>query len=194
MALVTKVKVGNITNLSDARYCSGMGVDRLGFNMIEKSTGYLPFEQFEGIKGWIHGPQVVGEIYGMSSIDQYKKMLQNYKPNFLEMSLKEFEIIKDINRLPIMLSMTDEHFEIVTHHLNFDQVESIIINESRLAEFGKSTFHKLLFIRVKNPDSIKNILTKWAEAGIVLSGSHEQKPGLKSYEGLADVLEQLDEV
>ena len=29
MPLKTFVKVGNITNLSDARYCAGMGVDML---------------------------------------------------------------------------------------------------------------------------------------------------------------------
>ncbi len=37
MALKTIVKVGNITNLSDARYCAVMGVDMLGFCLNKQS-------------------------------------------------------------------------------------------------------------------------------------------------------------
>ena len=35
--LKTQVKVSSITNLSDARYCAGMGVDLLGFPIQEIS-------------------------------------------------------------------------------------------------------------------------------------------------------------
>ena len=35
--LKTLIKVSNINNLSDARYCAGMGVEMLGFSMDELS-------------------------------------------------------------------------------------------------------------------------------------------------------------
>ena len=44
MSLQTFVKVGEITNLSDARYCAGMGVDLLGFNVVENTPGYVDSE------------------------------------------------------------------------------------------------------------------------------------------------------
>jgi phosphoribosylanthranilate isomerase len=50
MPLKTFVKVGCITNLSDARYCAGMGVDMLGFRAVEvrKTTSNLRnFRKFE---------------------------------------------------------------------------------------------------------------------------------------------------
>jgi phosphoribosylanthranilate isomerase len=48
MALKTKVKAGNITNLSDARYCAGMGVDWLGFpaDVVNPDT-------FKEITNWV---------------------------------------------------------------------------------------------------------------------------------------------
>jgi phosphoribosylanthranilate isomerase len=39
MALKCFVKVGNVTNLSDARYCAGMGVDLLGFPVDAAQPG-----------------------------------------------------------------------------------------------------------------------------------------------------------
>ena len=62
MALTTIVKVGNITNLSDARYCAGMGVDMLGFCFEKKSEQYIDPESYKEIIGWISGPQLVGEF------------------------------------------------------------------------------------------------------------------------------------
>lgn len=36
MALKTFVKISGVNNLSDARYCAGMGVNQLGFNIEDK--------------------------------------------------------------------------------------------------------------------------------------------------------------
>ena len=65
MPLKTFVKVGCITNLSDARYCAGMGVDMLGFRAVESQENYIKPSQFQEIRGWIAGPLVVAEVYGV---------------------------------------------------------------------------------------------------------------------------------
>ncbi|MFM1835376.1 MAG: hypothetical protein RJA04_63, partial [Bacteroidota bacterium] len=48
--LKTLVKVSAITNLSDARYCAGMGVDLLGFPL-----GKISIDQFTEIRNWLAG-------------------------------------------------------------------------------------------------------------------------------------------
>jgi hypothetical protein len=57
--LKTKVKVSSIENLSDARYCAGMGVEWLGFPLA------MPLEKFAEIRNWLAGVQIVGEASGL---------------------------------------------------------------------------------------------------------------------------------
>ena len=59
MSLKTFVKVGNITNLTDARYCAGMGVNQLGFNVEDPN---FTVEKFKEITGWLEGIEYVAEF------------------------------------------------------------------------------------------------------------------------------------
>jgi phosphoribosylanthranilate isomerase len=62
MALKTKVKINRITNLTDARYCSGMYVDVLGFSLEKGAPHYLSPSQFQEITGWISGTDYAAEF------------------------------------------------------------------------------------------------------------------------------------
>ena len=66
MPLKTFVKVGSITNLSDARYCAGMMVDMLGFRSVEGQEGYIKPAQFQEIRGWISGPLVISFVAALA--------------------------------------------------------------------------------------------------------------------------------
>ena len=62
MALKTTVLVNGINNLSDARYCAGMGADMMGFNLDESHGSHLTEDTFKEITGWVSGIQLVGEF------------------------------------------------------------------------------------------------------------------------------------
>ena len=55
-----RIKICGITNLVDARYCSGAGADYLGFIFFEPSPRSVDIELASGIREWIHGPECVG--------------------------------------------------------------------------------------------------------------------------------------
>lgn len=57
------VKVNSITNLTDARFCAGMGVEMLGFSMSEKHIRHIEADKVNGITGWLSGIKVVSEFY-----------------------------------------------------------------------------------------------------------------------------------
>src|SRR5688572_33445133 len=103
MPLKTFVKVGCITNLSDARYCAGMGVDMLGFRVVEGQEDYIKPSQFQEIRGWISGPSVVAEVYGLKSPDDLAPILESFKPDYLEMSLQELSLFSTLP-LPFVLA------------------------------------------------------------------------------------------
>jgi len=55
-----KVKVCGITELEDARYLAGAGVDYLGFIQHDESPRYAPPALAGDIIEWVHGPSPVG--------------------------------------------------------------------------------------------------------------------------------------
>lgn len=55
-----RLKVCGITELEDARYLAGAGVDYLGFIQHEESPRYAPPSLASDIIEWVHGPSPVG--------------------------------------------------------------------------------------------------------------------------------------
>lgn len=55
-----KLKVCGITDLSDARYLAGLGVDYLGFIQHEESPRYVDPKHAGEMIEWIYGPEPVG--------------------------------------------------------------------------------------------------------------------------------------
>lgn len=193
MALRTSVKVGCISNLSDARYCAGMGVELLGFRTVEGQDHYVNPTQYQEIRGWFSGPKIVAELYGITTVDQLESVLRDYQPDLLELSIHD---LTKLDRLPIdtILSTTYSEYQIhkqtVSNHK--DQIAYLLLPDdtsveqlTELAgEFG---------ILLQQTDSFSVNLLDLPIQGIALEGSLEEKPGLKSYEQLANVLEMLDE-
>ena len=192
MALRTSVKVGSITNLSDARYCAGMGVDWLGFRTMGNQEKYISPELFKEIFGWFAGPKVIAEVYGIQTQQQLEKVLADYQPEFIELSLKEFSVLQTLTH-PTILSVTYSEFqqqkEIILKQK--DRVEYLLVSsETDPAHIIELT--KEFSVLVKMSNQFKPELLELPIHGIALDGSSEEKPGLKSYEALANVLELLE--
>ena len=67
MSLKYFVHVSSINNLSDARYCSGMMVNSLGFDLDNYSKSKLPVENINEICKWVNGVDFVGEFNNSES-------------------------------------------------------------------------------------------------------------------------------
>ena len=180
MSLKTLVKVGSITNLTDARYCAGMEVDILGFRAIEGQEGYIPPQKFQEIRGWINGPKIVAEIYGLTNPGDLDAIIENYKPDYLEMGLKELSLFSSLS-LPVLLAVENQNdptaFPLRPHYL-----------------IAKTSFKSPipLLVEVDAVDAVGPLLENNDISGIVLKGGVEQRPGLKDVEFLNDVLELLE--
>ena len=62
MSLKYFVHVSSISNLSDARYCSGMMVNSLGFNLDENSKNKLEIEKIIEKCQWNNWHKIVSQI------------------------------------------------------------------------------------------------------------------------------------
>lgn len=62
MPLQIPVLVRGINNLSDARYCAGMGADGLIFTLDPSLPGAVTPELVRELAGWVAGVELIGEF------------------------------------------------------------------------------------------------------------------------------------
>ncbi len=193
MPLITIVKVGNISNLSDARYCSGMGVEMLGFTAVEGEPDYLAPKLYQEIRGWVSGPKVIAQVYGVTSIEMLNLVIQNYVPDYLEMTVEEFLKFETLITIPCIVSVSTELVNDLILLAN-KNIAYLIIDENILRAIPKiNSIPFPVLLKVSTSVGLKDILSKYRLQGVALSGSPEVRPGFKEYGHLSEVLEVLDE-
>ena len=182
MPLKTVVKVGGITSLSDARYCAGMGVDLLGFCAIAGKVNYLSPAQYQEIRGWITGPKIIAEIYGMENQAQLEAILTDYKPDLLELGPAELKVL---GNLPLPFILSNPAGSSLPPLMQ--KPTYLLLKELTP---GPSPYPCLL--EVKSYEEVQRAFSAPYVTGIAMNGSPEIRPGLKEYDALADILEQLE--
>lgn len=194
MALKTLVKVGKITNLSDARYCSGMHVDMLGFVVVAGQENYVDPEFFKEIRGWFSGPAIVAEAYGIQKKEDLTAIQQQYVPDLIELSIQELRKIQSLSS-PIILSTTCEELRTIEPALASyrDQISYVLIPAAtKKKEIEDLAARYPVILQVDSEIQVEAVLNSIAVKGIALHGSPEEKPGLKNYDSLSLILEKLE--
>jgi phosphoribosylanthranilate isomerase len=197
--LKTFVKVSTITNLSDARYCAGMGVEQLGFVMDEESVDYVSPEKLKEIKSWLAGVQIVGETES-TDYEEIKSMVEQYEIDFLQIS--DASLILEIKSFdkPIILKLNSnsgflkENLERYAHEVEYVLLEGDELNEALVHELKEFSYHYTLVLGFRiNPGNLHKILENLPNLkGIALKGNHEIRAGFKDYDELMEILEELE--
>lgn len=199
MSLKTLVKVSNITNLSDARYCAGMGVEMIGFVMDKFSADYTSPEKLKEIKSWVAGVQVVGETQS-ADYEEIKALVEAYEIDVLQIS--EAGLLPQIAdlRKPIILKLEFESAYLEDYLERYSQfVEFFLVDGGDFSDFARYTLKEYSFnypivldfgITAEN---VNELLEEMQIKGIALKGSNEIRPGYKDYDELSEILEVLEE-
>lgn len=194
MALKTLVKVGKISNLSDARYCAGMNVDMLGFRVIAGQDHYVSPELFKEIRGWFTGPAIVAEAYGIQKNEDLPAIIQQYLPDYIELSLQDLLKLHSPSTTFILSTTVEELTANEAAIAPFrNQISKVIVpadtKTELIAELTRS-YKVLLSVDDNLPTDL--LVNNPNIKGIALQGSPEEKPGLKNYDSLSGILEQLE--
>ena len=193
--LKTQVKVSSIANLSDARYCAGMGVDWLGFPLQE-----ISLERFTEIRNWLAGVQIVGE-FTKASADQIKEMVAIYQPDVIEIdssvslvAIQEIATPKilrvniDSDNLPAIFTASAPY---VTHFLLVGDSPDSLTGMEASVEIWAAQYSIILGLEIPDDD-----LEEWVEQssiqGIGLVAGQEDRPGFRDFTDLITILEKLE--
>lgn len=205
MSLKTFVKIGSISSLSDARYCAGMMVDILGFNLEQGTNGYVSPETFQEITEWVAGVSFAGE-FASAQTAEIKLAASNYKLDYLE--IQNIDQIEELSELPQKLIFR----LIISGKNDLDSLKTKVSYASELVDLIivaclepslSEDLYQILNEVSKDTKLIRSYGLSEASAdavasddvfyGIELEGSPEEKPGFKDYGAVMDILEVLEE-
>ena len=203
MALKTLVKVGNINNLSDARYCAGMMVDMLGFNINEEDSENISLKKYQEITGWIAGVKHVVEYDG-DSFEYLNKSLTDYACDYFQLS--NLNLAEQINTnkeliFKIDLGKVSDSSEVKDILAKLHAKTAYFVVEDSTGDkkieelkslLALTENYPILFGTGINVDNVNQIIDNNPISGITLTGGHEIKPGFKDYDELADILEAIE--
>ncbi len=199
MSLKYFVHVSSISNLSDARYCSGMMVDSLGYNLDENSNNILSIDSVKEISQWVNGVKFIAEFYN-SSEEHINKILENEIFDAIQLNIENK--IKNINfnddKVLIRISNPNEINKNTNKILdeNFPKTETLIIDNLSSESINNLSYLDRKYMLIINPyEDISSLISKLEHKnfGLLLKGSNEIRPGLKDYDSLSEFLESIDD-
>lgn len=208
-----KIKAGSIGNLTDARYFAAWEVEWLGFNLSPGEENAISPLQLAAMREWVEGPKIVGE-FSLSSKEDILRQVSELQLDAVQVGMfTDLTTVMDLsNVLPVIKEIVVEKnssagdIEFMLSHfashsslflLNFDkggfswqdvqQVE--VLNPEILRDFCQR-YPILLSIGVEAAE-VKSMLEFLQPLGLNLLGGEEEKTGMKSFDAVDDIFEQL---
>jgi phosphoribosylanthranilate isomerase len=208
-----KIKAGSITNLTDARYFSAWEVEWLGFNLSQGEENAISPLQVAAMREWVEGPKIVGE-FSLSSKEDILHQVAELQLDAVQVGMfTDLTTVMDLsNELPVIKeivvekSSSEGDIEFMLSHfsphascflLNFDKggftwaevQKGEMLSPEILRDFCQR-YPILLGIGVQASE-VKDMLAYLQPVGLNLLGGEEEKTGIKSYDDVDDIFEQL---
>ena len=195
MALKTFVKVSGINNLSDARYCSGMGVDQLGFSIEESNPNYTNSEKLKEIKGWLSGVAYVGELDVQSEVD-LSELKDRYELDAIQVASPAQVAAVEGLGLPIILKMdvamiTEALLATLKDRVDYFLIESVYEGQVSPDILALAKDYPLVLAYGFDESSVLGLIGQGIK-GVALQGGNEISPGLRDFDEMMDILEVLE--
>jgi len=195
----TKLKICGITDLADARYLAGEGVDYLGFVQHEDSPRYVVPSLVSDMLEWLYGPESVG-VFVNKSAEEVNQIAATAGFDYVQLHGEESPetcraverpIIKAIrvrhDALSDQLRAIMERYDGLVEHFLLDTHNSSVwggTGESfnwRLAR-ELSTDYSIFLAGGIDADNIERAVKTMRPFAIDLSSGVESAPGVKSFE------------
>lgn len=205
MALRTFVKVSGVSNLSDARYCAGMGVDILGFSFDPSDQHHVIPDQYVAITEWISGVQYAAEFNACTPEEIAEQLAQYSHVDLLQVTdHRQLALLRHL-QLHLILKLDVGHYNDlaslakVMQEAQHDTQYFLLENESQYdrMDWLNDVLHladqyPILLGFSVNADNVLSLIENSNIKGIALKGDKETKPGYKTYDELADILEVIE--
>lgn len=204
MALKTVIKVSKISNLSDARYCAGMGVQMMGFCLDKHLPSFIDDKKAQEIASWVVGVKIVGELSTdiLVELGDYPlDMLEVDSPQLIN-SLTQSEQHRNA---PMIYRLTVDNVETLAFceevFSNYYPYISYFLLESNLLTINTQVTDILCRLCASYPiligfgihkNNVLEVLETIQPTGIALKGGRETTAGILDFEELVEIIELLE--
>ena len=161
------VLVRGINNLSDARYCAGMGAEGLIFTLDPTLPGAVDAALVRELAGWVAGVELIGEFGALPAAD--------------------------INRLVAECGLS----RVLLAPTATAQAAELAVPTLPTATYNPATtvaaYPPVWLLGHFDPATLPALVATVRPAGLILEGGDEIKPGLRDFTELEAVFEALEE-
>ncbi|GAB3223455.1 hypothetical protein GCM10027346_02490 [Hymenobacter seoulensis] len=198
--------VRGINNLSDARYCAGMGADSLTFRLDPAFPDHITPEAMQELSGWVSGVQLIGEFdtLPVEQINQlaaqcglHAVLLHRRRPadELAQLAVPALRLTRWIyDMLPEDVELRFR--EQAPHYLGFVLATppNPLPNPAETTRLTEQARTYPLWLGAGfAPANLRSYVEAMRPAGIVLQGGDEIKPGLRDFDEMEAVFEQLED-
>ncbi len=175
------VLVKNLSSLSEARYCAGMMVDYIGFELNPNHRDYIPENKRLEIMNWIKGPLKLASFTSLTvELFDFESAITVFDGFIFNPSQIDFFLHPLLINKTKILDLTNDTSAKVDFEL-FDYIISTVL------DIGKVDSNKVLI--GYDFDTVK---TTQNAVGFAFNGTIESQIGANSYDELMDALDVLD--
>ncbi len=194
MPLKTKALISSVTNLSDARFATGMGVDFIGFNIDKNANDAISLTDFTAITAWLEGPIMVGETSKITSKEKALKLAEAFElSHMISDSEEQIEVFKSAGmttflRTEIISIGELENITTVADHIIVETAQDFSIENFNDLDLQKPIFIANSF----DAQNINDWIAQTKITGIGLRGSEQIRTGFVDLDEMADILEAIE--
>ena len=188
--------IRGINNLSDARYCAGMGADKLTFILDPALPGHLDTKAVKELAGWIAGVELIGEFDQLSPVEINAIAAECALDAILLRHPRSTEELAEIAP-PVYIELSPESATGAQNQLT--SVVGIIVElpeeisaENLTALRSLSQRQPLWLGPGLDPARARHLIQQLELAGLVFPSGDEVKPGLRDFDQLEAVFEALE--
>ncbi len=191
MALRTFVKVNGVNNLSDARYCAGMSVDQLGFNVEPNHENYTDAKAFKEISDWLSGVEFVAEIESESTL--ISEAIGGYAVQAVQIEHESQVDVAIETGLSVIYKVDSTANGQYIWNLYQEKLVYVLVDLSNgsFEKLEKQDFPAVIQGQFDDTN-VDQLLENLEPKGIALVGGNEIRPGFKDFDALADLLEAIE--
>ena len=188
--------IRGINNLSDARYCAGMGADKLTFILDPALPGHLDTQTVKELAGWIAGVELIGEFDQLSNQEINAIATDCALDAVLLRTPRSAEELAEIAP-PVYIELAPQS-TVLAPFIPSAAVGIVVELPENLATETQAFLHAIAAQRPLWlgpglwPDRARQLADEFPLAGLVFPSGDEVKPGLRDFDQLEAVFEALE--
>jgi phosphoribosylanthranilate isomerase len=207
MSLALPVLVRGINNLSDARYCAGMGTQGLIFTLDANLPGAVDAATARELAGWVAGVDIIGE-FGHLAGPEINRLVEECGLTGVLLRLDrdrqawpEGLAVPALVEVPQTVIINKDHYATAVADLtaSLPQGFALFTMAPRPYPADYAYWHSLARLAPlwlagpTDPTEAADLAQQVHPAGLILAGGDEIKPGLRDFTELEAVFEALEE-